>query len=58
MITKAQKRRYHLHRKLKKKQIKYSALKRTIYFPHDKIEQDINTVELRDIFHYAIQLEI
>lgn len=57
--TAMQNRRYYLHRKLRKAKYDYSPAERTVFIPFSMVDTPPKTaVELRDKFHYSLQLII
>jgi hypothetical protein len=58
MDTSKLNRRYHLHRKLRRLKIRFSANLKTIYYP---VNVDIDNKDIRELqtaYNYNIQLEI
>ena len=57
--TAMQNRRYYLHRKLHKAKYDYSPAERTVFIPFSMVDTPpMAAVELRDKFHYSLQLVI
>ena len=57
-MEKSNSKRYYLHRKIKKKGIRYNPFKKTIYWPWDKPVEDNHVLRLRNEYDYLVQLEI
>lgn len=51
-------RKYRLHQKLKKKLIKYSSAKKTVFVPAGKEVDNSDVLELQSKFNYTIQFFI
>ncbi len=58
MTKKLLNRRYYLHRKIKKKGIKYSPFLRTVYWSFSKPVDNNHVANLQREFNYSVQLEI
>jgi hypothetical protein len=51
-------RKYRLHQKLKKKLVKYSSSKKTVFVPAGKEVDNLDVLELQYKFNYTIQFYI
>ena len=56
--TAKENRRYRLHQKLKKAQVKYNPTSMTMYVPFDVESQNKDIIELQMNYSYQIQFEI
>lgn len=51
-------RRYRLHQKLRKAEIRFSSSSKTVFVPFDNDLQNKDVKELQNEYNYQIQLEI